>query len=155
MINGIRLLAFVLGCGRGSSDERPAATPAPVASSERTAPNKPANGAPIAMRAKQLHAAGDRGSVEIDAYNFSDRRLALYDIDVFFRDANGKTLDVHEGPITSKSAHTSFTGGTYVCEPRSACQFSVDVPVPAGATAADIVVTRVKTDDNQQVFSAA
>jgi hypothetical protein len=134
------LLSLVLGCR--SHAARPAPEPLDPA---RPAPAAPDNGSPVAVFASDLSPGLKDGAVRVDAYNFSTRTLSLYDVSIRYRDATGIPLRFLERDvIETDAAHTSVTGGDYVCNPHQWCTFTINAPVPSDAATAQIEVTRVK-----------
>jgi hypothetical protein len=113
-------LAFVLGialaagCGKKASNDPP--------------PAQPSTGAPIAFEAKSFKAGKDRGgSVDVKAYNFSDKKLASYMLLFRYTDASGAVLKVKQGtPFEKDHDFMSLSGRRFTCAPKSWCSFKVD-----------------------------
>jgi hypothetical protein len=96
-------------------------------------PPAPATGAPIALEAKSFKVGGDRsGSVELRAYNFSDKKVASYWLLFRYTDGAGNVLKVKPGTAFEKDHDfMTISGNRFACEPKSWCSFKVqnlDVP---------------------------
>ena len=139
-------LAFVLGialaagCGKKGNNDPP--------------PAQPSTGAPIALEAKSFKAGKDRGgSVEVKAYNFSDKKIAQYWLLFRYTDASGSVLKVKEGtPFEKDHDFMSLSGKRFMCAPKSWCSFKVDnLDVPDKTAKVEVLaksVTALKDDIN-------
>lgn len=138
------VLGFVLGIvvaacgGKKASNEPP--------------PPQPVTGAPIAFEAKSFKAGKDReGSVNVKAYNFSDKKIAQYWLLFRYTDASGKVLKVKQGtPFEKDTDFMTLSGNRFKCEPKSWCSFKIDnLEVPAQTAKVEVLarsVTALKDD---------
>jgi hypothetical protein len=115
------VLGFVLAAcgGKEASNEPP--------------PAQPSTGAPIAFVATSFKPGADRtGSVEVKAYNFSDKKVAQYWLLFRYSDATGAVLKVKPGtPFEKDHDFMTLSGKRFLCEPKSWCSFKItnlDVP---------------------------
>ena len=112
------------------------------------APAKPINGAPVAFVAGRLTPGEPfKGSVAVEEYNFSDKRVAGYDVMIRYKDASGAVLKVRAGtPFEKDVDGTSYTGRPYACDPQSWCKYTIDhLNVPEKAATAEVLATRVRS----------
>jgi len=137
------LLAFVsftlaAACGKGGD-----------AVADKPAPAKPATGAPVAL---EVTAVG-KDSVEVDAYDFSDKAVAGYGFLFRYHDKDGKILKVKPGtPFESEIDHMSVSGRRFMVEAGKWGHFTVDhLSVPDGAVKADALVDMVRWTDGTKV----
>ncbi len=126
------IVIALAACGGKKSNEPP--------------PDKPSTGAPVAFVVDKV-TPGDnmKGSLDVRAYNFSDKRVAQYAVLIRYSDAGGKVIKVKVGtPFEKSFDRWSFSGNHYLCEPKSWCSFSIDhLDVPASAAKAEVLVDRV------------
>src|SRR5687768_15323609 len=80
------VLGFVLAaCGGKKKDNEPP-------------PPQPSTGAPVAFVATGFKAGSDRGgSIDVKAYNFSDKKVAQYWLLFRYSDASGNVIKVKPG----------------------------------------------------------
>jgi hypothetical protein len=124
------VLGFLLAvsCGKKGSNDPP--------------PAQPSTGAPIAFEAKSFKVGKDRGgSVDVKAYNFSDKKLASYMLLFRYSDASGQVLKVKQGtPFEKDYDFMSLSGKRYACAPKSWCSFQVDnLDVPDGTAKVEVL----------------
>ncbi|HEY5920045.1 MAG TPA: hypothetical protein VIV11_00180 [Kofleriaceae bacterium] len=144
------ILGFVLAaCGskKGSNDPPPP---------------QPSTGAPIAFEAKSFKTGADRGgSVDVKAYNFSDKKVAQYMLLFRYSDASGAVLKVKPGtPFEKDHDFMSLSGKRYMCQPKSWCSFTIkNLDVPDKTAKVEVLaksVTALKDDVNfedKELFS--
>jgi hypothetical protein len=128
------VLGFLVAaaCGKKASNEPP--------------PAQPSTGAPIALEAKSFKAGGDHGgSVDVKAYNFSDKKVAQYMLLFRYHDASGAVLKVKPGtPFEKTYDFMSLSGNKYACDPKSWCSFKVDMlDVPEKTAKVEVLAQRV------------
>ena len=126
-------LALVLAACGGKKSDAPAAAPPPA---------RPFTGAPVAFQATKVTPGGDHdGTVEVKAYNFSDKTIGTYMVLLRYHDASGAVLEVKPGtPFEKDSDFWSFSGMRYLCKPASWCTFTLDhLDVPAKAASAEVL----------------
>jgi hypothetical protein len=115
-------------------------------------PPQPSTGAPIAFEAKSFKPGKDRGgSVDVKAYNFSDKKVAQYWLLFRYTDAGGNVLKVKPGtPFEKDYDFMSLSGRKFTCEPKSWCSFKVDnLDVPDKTAKVEVLarsVTALKDD---------
>ena len=136
------LLGFVVACGGSKSSE--------------PAPAQPPTGAPMAVQATSLKAAGDmNGEAEVKAYNFSDKKITSYTLLFRYKDASGNVLKVKPGTAFEKEHDfMSLSGNKYACEPKSWCTTKVEMlSVPKDAKTADVVAARIADAEGKELFA--
>lgn len=108
-------------------------------------PAKPANGAPIAFEVTKV-TPGDRGALEVKAYNFADKPVAGYSILLRYADKAGARIRLKVGtPFEKDNDHWSMQGPDMKCEPQSWCSFEIDhLEIPDNAVKADVVAVSVR-----------
>jgi hypothetical protein len=117
-------------------------------------PAQPSTGAPIAFEAKSFKPGSDRsGSVDVRAYNFSDKKVAQYWLLFRYTDAGGNVLKVKPGtPFEKDHDFMSLSGKRFMCAPKSWCSFKVDnLDVPDKTAKVEVLaksVTALKDDIN-------
>jgi hypothetical protein len=117
------------------------------ACSKKAPLEKPFTGAPVAFEVEQLH-AGNPGSLEVRAHNFSSETTVGYVVVMRFYDADHKIVNVGG----ADHDWTSFVGPSTKCAANADCSFSIRNEVPAGATSAEMLATQVTgTPDNVHV----
>ena len=83
-------------------------------------PPKPATGAPLAFTVQKV-TPGERGSIAVKAYNFSDKTVAGYGIMMRYADKAGQRVKVKVGtPFEKDFDFWSMSGRRYACKPRTA-----------------------------------
>jgi hypothetical protein len=110
-------------------------------------PEKPSTGAPLAFVVDKVNAGPEmKGSLDVRAYNFSDKRIGQYSILIRYTDAGGKVIKVKPGtPFEKSFDRWSFSGRSFVCEPKSWCSFAIDhLDVPATAAKAEVIADRLR-----------
>ena len=129
------VLGFVVvaaACGKSADREPP--------------PALPSTGAPIAFLAKSFKVGGERGgSVDIKAYNFSDKKVAQYWLLFRYTDAQGSVVKVKPGtPFEKDHDFMPLSGTRFACEPKSWCSFHIDnLDVPAGTAKVEVLAKSV------------
>lgn len=114
-------------------------------------PPPPATGAPIALEAKSFKPGTNRnGSVEVKAYNFSDKRVAHYWLLFRYTDATGNVLKVKPGTAFEKDHDfMTLSGNRFTCEPKSWCGFHIDhLYVPDNTAKVEVLAKSVTAVDS-------
>ncbi|HEX5062546.1 MAG TPA: hypothetical protein VFV99_24405 [Kofleriaceae bacterium] len=110
-------------------------------------PAQPATGAPIAFEAKSFKTNGKSrgGTVEVKAYNFSDKKLAQYWLLFRYTDATGNVLKVKQGtPFEKDTDFMTLSGNRFKCEPKSWCAFKIDnLEVPEKTAKVEVLARSV------------
>jgi hypothetical protein len=109
-------------------------------------PPQPSHGAPIAFEAKSFKAGSDRGgSVDVKAYNFSDKKVGQYMLLFRYKDASGAAVKVKAGtPFEKEHDFMSLSGNRYSCAPKSWCGFTIkNLDVPDKTAKVEVVATSV------------
>jgi len=127
------VLGFVLAaCGSKKSNDPP--------------PPQPSTGAPIAFEAKSFKAGDDRkGSIDVKAYNFSDKKVGQYWLLFRYSDASGAVLKVQPGTAFEKDFDfMTLSGNRYACDPKSWCSFTIkNLNVPANTAKVEVLAKSV------------
>jgi hypothetical protein len=108
------------------------------------APPAPEDGAPVSFEVKSL-VAGEKfdGKLEGRLYNFSDKTVGAMGMRIQFKDASGAVInDTFFKDRTFQSY--SVSGGSYMCKPKSWCNFSYKWNVPKAAAKAEIRLADAK-----------
>ncbi len=117
----------------------------------KPAPEKPFTGAPVAVEVTKIN----KGSVDVDVYNFADKPVVAYWFLVRYKDADGKVLKVKPGtPFESETDHMSMSGNRYKTAPNSWTSMEIDMlSVPEGTKTAEVIVKSVSaaTADGKMV----
>jgi hypothetical protein len=107
----------------------------------RAPPPRPSTGAPIAFVVEQLHFV-DRSyasSLEVSAYNFSDKVLIEYGLMIRYYGADGSVLKLQPGD--RDTMHWGISGTAYKIPPKQWRSFRLDhLDMPKGAAKAEILV---------------
>ncbi len=129
------VLAFAAACGSSKSD--------------KPAPAKPSTGAPVAVEVTKL----DKGKVEVDVYDFSDKPVAAYGFLFRYYDKDGKIITLQKGtPFEGLVDHMSVSGRKYMCDPGKWAHFTVEMlNTPAEAVKADALVDMVRSTDGTTI----
>jgi hypothetical protein len=129
---GVLSAAFALAAGCGKGEEKGAA---------KAPPEKPYTGAPVAFVVTRVAPDG----LDVDVYNFSDKKVAQYGILMRYYDASGQVLKVKPGTAFEKDHDFwSMSGRKFAVEPKSWASFRIDhLEVPAGAVKAEVLASRV------------
>lgn len=122
-------------------------------------PPQPATGAPLAFVVDKV-TPGDKGSLAVRAYNFSDKRIGQYGVLLRYYDKAGEVVTVKPGTPFEKSYDSwSFSGKRFLCEPKSWCSFDIDhLEIPAATVKAEVLaesLTALKDDihfDDNELF---
>jgi hypothetical protein len=128
----ILVLVVAAACG-GKKSGPPPAAPAPA---------KPSTGAPVAFEAVKVTPGGENdGTIDLKAYNFSDRTIGTYMVLLRYHDASGAVIKVKPGtPFEKDNDFWSFSGLRYLCKPASWCEFKLDhLDVPAKAASVEVL----------------
>jgi hypothetical protein len=139
----LALASALAGCDSSSSSSGDTPAKAPKAAPSA----QPANGAPVAIEVTKLTAGAKfEGKLALDAYNFSDKKVAAYGLVARFFDKDGAPIKVGVGtPFEDEVAWTSMSGKKFACEPKSWCSFEMEgIEVPANATKAEAAITSVR-----------
>ncbi|MCE9574926.1 MAG: hypothetical protein K8W52_17385 [Deltaproteobacteria bacterium] len=138
IVSALFSITLAAACGKGGD-----------AVADKPAPAKPATGAPVAL---EVTAIG-KDSVEIDAYDFSDKAVAGYGFLFRYHDKDGKILKVKSGtPFESEIDHMSVSGRRFKVEAGTWGHFTIDhLSVPEGAVKADALVDMVRWTDGTKV----
>ncbi len=108
-------------------------------------PPKPATGAPLAFTVQKV-TPGERGSIAVKAYNFSDKTVAGYGIMMRYADKAGQRVKVKVGtPFEKDFDFWSMQGRKYMCKAKSWCSFEIDhLEVPAAAATAEVIASSLR-----------
>ena len=108
-------------------------------------PAKPATGAPLAFTVQKV-TPGERGSLAVKAYNFSDKTIAGYGIMMRYADKSGQRLKVKPGtPFEKEFDFWSMSGRSYACKPKRWCSFELDhLEIPAQAATAEVIASSLR-----------
>ena len=132
----LALALAAAACGKSGSADKPA-------------PPKPPTGAPVAVQVTKL----EKGKVEVDLYDFSDKAVAGYGFLFRYYDKDGKIITLQKGtPFEGPIDHMSVSGRDYMCEPHKWTHFTVDMlNTPPEAVKADALVDMVRSTDGTKV----
>ncbi len=113
-------------------------------------PPAPATGAPLAFVVDKIESKG----LDVRAYNFSDKKIGQYAILLRYYDKAGAVVTVKPGTPFEDSFDTwSFSGRSFICEPKSWCSFSLDhLEIPAGAVKAEILASSLRALKDDTTF---
>ncbi|MBK9037231.1 MAG: hypothetical protein IPL61_39315 [Myxococcales bacterium] len=108
-------------------------------------PPKPATGAPLTFQVTKV-TPGERGALDVKAYNFSDKTVAGYGILMRYADKDGQRVKVKVGtPFEKDFDFWSMSGKKYACKPRSWCSFELDhLEIPATAAKAEVIASSLR-----------
>ena len=115
-------------------------------------PPQPSTGAPVAFVATGFKAGADReGSIDVKAYNFSDKKVAQYWLLFRYSDASGNVIKVKPGtPFEKDHDFMTLSGNKFKCDPKSWCKFTIkNLEVPANTAKVEVLaksVTALKDD---------
>lgn len=126
------LIALLAACGSKKSNEPP--------------PAQPPTGAPVAFVVEKFTPGDDhKGSLDLKAYNFSEKKVAGYMILMRYTDASGAAIKVKQGtPFEKDFDFWSMSGNKYRCEPKSWCSMKVDdLDVPAKTAKVEVLAASV------------
>lgn len=123
----------------------PAAACSSSSSGGGAPPPKPATGAPLAFTVQKV-TPGERGSLEVKAYNFTDKTIAGYGIMMRYADKAGQRVKVKVGtPFEKDFDFWSVSGRKYACKPKSWCSFELDhLEIPATAATAEVIASSLR-----------
>jgi hypothetical protein len=117
-----------------------------------SAPSKPATGAPVAFELTSLSKDG----LSLRAYNFTDKELTTFEVNVRYKDAQGKVLKVQPGsPFAKDYEHVSFSGTKYAEAPGKWTTLKLDsqiLHVPSDAAKAEVMLTRAAVGIEKAVW---
>ncbi len=104
-------------------------------------PKRPFTGAPVAVEVTKIN----KGSVDVDVYNFADRPIVSYWFLVRYKDADGKVMMVQPGTSFEKDHEfMTMSGNKYKTGPNSWSSMRIDMlEVPEGAKTAEVIVRSV------------
>ena len=108
-------------------------------------PPRPATGAPIAFVVEKV-TPGERGSLAVKAYNFSDKTIAGYGIMMRYADKAGQRVKVKVGtPFEKDFDFWSMSGRKYACKAKSWCRFDIDhLEIPAQVATAEVIASSAR-----------